>query len=62
VGGICIESDNEVELMEVVQQLQADPELAARLGQAGHDFVAANFDRRKLALAYLEYLQEIVVK
>jgi hypothetical protein len=48
--------------LEAVQQLQADPELAARLGQAGHDFVTANFDRRKLALVYLEYLQEIVVK
>jgi hypothetical protein len=48
--------------LEAVQQLQADPELAARLGQAGHDFVTANFDRRKLALVYLECLQEIVVK
>ena len=61
-GGICIEPDNEVELLEAVQKLQGDPELAAQLGQAGHDFVAENFDRRKLALAYMEYLQDIVAK
>lgn len=56
-GGICIEPENELELLEAVERLKADPELAARLGRDGHDYVAANFDRQKIALAYLEYLE-----
>lgn len=61
-GGICIEPDNEVELLEAVTRLKDDPQLAARLGQAGHDYVAEHFDRQKLALVYLDYLGGIVAQ
>jgi glycosyltransferase involved in cell wall biosynthesis len=59
-GGILIEPDNEVELLAAVTRLKDDPELAARLGQAGHNYVAKNFDRQKLAMVYLDYLESVV--
>jgi glycosyltransferase involved in cell wall biosynthesis len=59
-GGICIEPDNAAELLEAVARLKDDPELAARMGQSGHDYVAKNFDRQKLAQVYLEYLEQVV--
>ena len=59
-GGICIEPDNARQLLEAIARLQDDPELAAQMGQAGHDYVAKNFDRQKLAQVYLEYLEQIV--
>ena len=61
-GGICIEPDNEVELVQAVMRLKDDPELVARLGQAGHDYIAKHYDRHKLALEYLDHLHEIVAE
>jgi len=58
-GGICIEPENEKELVAAVLQLQSDPKLCERLGQAGHDYVARHYDREKVALAYLEYLEGV---
>jgi hypothetical protein len=58
-GGICIEPENEKELVDAIVQLQADPNLCERLGQSGHDYVAQNYDREQVAAAYLEYLETI---
>ena len=43
-----------------VDRLKADPAAARRLGQAGHDYVAAHYDREKVARQYLDYLTSVV--
>ncbi len=58
-GGICIEPENEKELVEAIQQLHADPALCERLGQSGHDYVARNYDRETVAAGYLEFLEKV---
>ncbi len=56
-AGICIEPENEDELVEAVTRLAGDRELAGRLGKAGQERVAAAFDIDQLANVYLERLE-----
>ncbi len=51
-AGICIEPENERQLVDAVTRLAADPDLAARLGRAGYEQIAARFDWDELALRY----------
>jgi len=51
--GICIEPENETQLVDAVQRLASDPALCRSLGEAGHRYVACRFDRDQLALDYL---------
>jgi glycosyltransferase involved in cell wall biosynthesis len=53
-AGICIEPENERQLVDAVTRLAADRELAARLGQAGYDEIAARFEWGGLAGRYAE--------
>lgn len=48
-GGICIEPDNDQELAAAVVALAHDVERSRLLGQSGRTFVAANYDRSRLA-------------
>jgi glycosyltransferase involved in cell wall biosynthesis len=52
-GGICIEPENEKELVEAVEALQADPARARAMAEAGHDYVCEHYDRDRLADQYL---------
>ncbi len=51
-AGICIEPENEQELVEAVVKLAANPELAKKLGQAGREKIAAHYDYDRLAEEY----------
>ena len=56
--GVCIEPENEHELVDAVLRLSADRALCERLGQAGRDYVARRFSRDELAQDYLDVIQQ----
>ena len=58
--GLCIEPENERELVEAVLRLSADSALCERLGQAGRDYVTGHFSRDELARDYLDVIQQTV--
>lgn len=55
--GLCIEPENEHELVDAVLRLSADRPLCERLGQAGRDHVARYFSRDELAQDYLDVIR-----
>ncbi len=58
--GIAFEPSNHEELAAAVEQLAAaSPEERRRLGENGRRYVLEHFDRRKLALDYLEVLERV---
>ncbi|WP_337846534.1 glycosyltransferase family 4 protein [Sphingomonas sp.] len=59
-AGIAITPESGAELAAAVEQLASDPALAARLGASGRAHVEAEFDREKLALAYLAEVEALV--
>ena len=61
-AGVCIEPENEDELVEAVERFAADPEAAASLGRAGHDYVVRHFDREVLAQRYLDIVRRVAGK
>jgi len=60
-AGICIEPENEGELVEAVKRLARDRDLADRLGQAGFDSIAAVYDYDRLAEKYAEIIERVAV-
>jgi glycosyltransferase involved in cell wall biosynthesis len=59
-AGICIEPEDEVQLVDAIEKLAADPELVRQLGKSGHDYVHAHFDRDKLSRQYFEVIREAI--
>ena len=59
-AGICIEPENERQLVEAIERLAADPDLCRRFGASGRDYVRKHFDRDVLACDYLGILQRFV--
>jgi glycosyltransferase involved in cell wall biosynthesis len=59
-AGICIEPENEHDLVEAVTALAGDPERAARLGAAAYERIARRHDWDELARRYLETLEGLV--
>lgn len=57
--GICIEPENETELVAALERMADDPALAAALGQAGRDYFVRRFDRAALAADYLEVIRRV---
>ena len=55
-AGICIQPENEDELIEAVVKLAADPDLARRLGEAGYASIASRYTYDRLAIDYAELL------
>jgi glycosyltransferase involved in cell wall biosynthesis len=58
-GGLCIEPGNEDQLIEAVERLAGDSGLRERLGRAGHDYVARQFDWDRLAASYLGLIEKV---
>jgi glycosyltransferase involved in cell wall biosynthesis len=52
-AGICIEPENERQLVEAVERLAADPEGARELGEQGFERIATRYDYDELAQRYL---------
>jgi glycosyltransferase involved in cell wall biosynthesis len=59
-AGICIQPENEGELVEAVKRLAGDRNLAARMGRAGFDSIAAVHDYDRLAEKYVEIVAQVV--
>ena len=58
-AGLAIEPENAEALVAAVTRLADDAALRATLGDSGHAFVHAHFDRSHLAGVYLELLENI---
>ncbi|WP_036289719.1 glycosyltransferase family 4 protein [Methylosinus sp. PW1] len=61
-AGIAITPESAEELAAAVVKLADDPELAARLGRQGSDYVREHYDRTKLARNYLDLLESVIAK
>jgi len=55
-AGICIEPENEDELLAAVDALRSDPALGHRLGDAGYERIATRHSYDRLATEYLALL------
>jgi glycosyltransferase involved in cell wall biosynthesis len=58
-GGICIEPENEQQLVAAVEALHADPSRARSLAESGHAYVWEHYDRDRLADQYLMLLESL---
>jgi len=58
-AGICIEPENEGELVEAVKRLARDRGLADALGQAGFDSIAVAYDYDRHAEKYVEIIERV---
>ncbi|QQL44305.1 glycosyltransferase family 4 protein [Sulfuriroseicoccus oceanibius] len=56
-GGVSMEPEDEVQMVERILELKRDPERRAAMGEAGREYVLKNFDRDQLARDYLEVLK-----
>lgn len=55
-GGIAVEPENQAQLCDAIARLAAAPDLRLRLGTAGREFVAREFNRTTWARTYLSLL------
>ena len=55
-AGICIQPENEDELLEATLKLAADPSLARHLGEAGYERIATRYTYDRLAREYSDLL------
>ena len=58
--GICVEPENEEELVAAALRLADDAGLRNRLGAAGREYVTERFERGRLAERYLGIIERIV--
>jgi glycosyltransferase involved in cell wall biosynthesis len=59
-AGICIEPENEAELLDAVKKLAADPSLGRRLGEAGYEHIAQAYSYDALAGRYSKLLERLL--
>ena len=59
-AGICIEPENVLQLVEAVLYLKNNLEEAARMGEAGKNYVFTRYNLDKLAEDYLKILERVV--
>jgi glycosyltransferase involved in cell wall biosynthesis len=55
-GAVVVEPEDAAGVAEAVRSLAADPRRRAGMGRRGRAYVAANFDRRRLAHQYRDVL------
>lgn len=58
-AGICIEPENEQQLLTALRQLRDDSALTNRLGEHGWHYVQKHFDRKRNAALYLSLLERV---
>ena len=58
-AGICIEPENERQMVEALERMADDPALCRSMGQSGHDYIVARFDREKLAMDYIALIERL---
>lgn len=60
-AGICVEPENPSQLADAVIKLADDQQLAAELGENGHDYCMKNYNRDVLAGKYIELIETVVL-
>ena len=58
--GLCIEPENERELVAAAEELSRDPQAARKMGEAGRRHVAERFDLDALARQYADVIEKTV--
>jgi glycosyltransferase involved in cell wall biosynthesis len=58
-GAVVVEPEHSSALADAVRDLAADPERRAAMGRQGREYVAAHFDRAKLADRYRSVLAQV---
>ncbi|SIO55397.1 Glycosyltransferase involved in cell wall bisynthesis [Singulisphaera sp. GP187] len=58
-AGFFAEPENPEALAAVIRRLQSDPAQADEIGRRGREYVTQHFDRRQLALRYLDHLESV---
>jgi len=61
-AGLVIEPENAAALVSAIQQLSADRELAATLGQKGREHILRNFSRGRTAEKYIDVLEQLLAQ
>ncbi len=61
-GGICIEPENERELIDAVDRFRSDPELRRTIGETGYAHVTEHYDRDRLSEDYLQVIDRVSEK
>ena len=59
-AGLCMQPENEAELLERVERLAGDPALARALGDAGYERIARRYSYDRLAAEYAERLAALL--
>ena len=61
-AGLCMQPENEVELLAAIDRLAADPALARRLGDAGFERIAQRYSYARLAAEYADRLAALLAR
>jgi glycosyltransferase involved in cell wall biosynthesis len=61
-GGITFEPENAREMADAIKSLASDPEKARALAEAGRAHVREHFDRRTMAMKYLDVMERVVAE
>jgi glycosyltransferase involved in cell wall biosynthesis len=61
-AGICIEPENDRELVNTLTSLADDAELSRRIGRQGHDYITTHYNRDKLAGEYLDIVRAVATR
>lgn len=59
-AGVCLEPDNETQLVDALAFMKSNPDFCASLGESGATFVRRYYDRDRLSEAYLHVLERVL--
>ncbi|MCP4274759.1 MAG: glycosyltransferase family 4 protein [Gammaproteobacteria bacterium] len=58
-SGICIEPESAMELVQAVKRLQSEPDVAAKMGESGRQYVAEHYNRSVLANSFEQMMKDL---
>ena len=59
-AGICVEPEDENQIVAAIKSLASNPALCRQFGEAGHSYISAHFDRDKLSRDYLTIIHGVI--
>ena len=61
-GGVCIEPENEDQLVSAIHDFVAAPDKAEAMGRVGREYVLSHFDRDVLAAEYVQQIEQVLLE
>ncbi len=58
-SGVCIEPESATELVQAVKRLQSEPDVAAKMGESGRQYVAEHYNRSVLANSFEQMMKDL---